>query len=176
MDKRKRITQDDINVPASAHTVPKGYPVHMWEEMGWAITCHIFAPIMPSPRPRVTSRGSFMPTEYRKHCSMLSASLAYARGLHENRHSVHRDWDSSAKMHLDLAFWAPKMPGDLDNLAKTIMDAGQLHKNEKPGAELWANDKQIHKLGVDWIETEEPEWWQTVIRIRPLYQSKKVRL
>ena len=38
MDKRKRITREDINVPASAHVVPKGYPVHMWEEMGWAMT------------------------------------------------------------------------------------------------------------------------------------------
>lgn len=173
MDKRKRITREDINVPASAHVVPKGYPVHMWEEMGWAMTCHIFAPIMPSPRPRVTTRGTFMPTEYRKHCSLLSASLAYARGMHEAKVKT---WDSSVAMHLDLAFWSPKMPGDLDNLAKTIMDSGQLHKNEKPGAELWLNDKQIQKLTIDWIETEEPEWWQTVVRVKPIDQSKKVRL
>ena len=173
MDKRKRITREDINVPASAHVVPKGYPVHMWDEMGWSMTCHVFAPIMPSPRPRVTTRGTFMPTEYRKHCSLLSVSLAYARGMHEAKVKT---WDSSVPMHLDLAFWSPKMPGDLDNLAKTIMDSCQLHKNEKPGAELWLNDKQVQKLTIDWIETEEPEWWQTVVRIKPIEQSKKVRL
>jgi Holliday junction resolvase RusA-like endonuclease len=59
------------------------------------------------------------------------------------------------------------MPGDLDNLAKTFMDAAQLHKNEEPGAELWTNDRQVVSLSVDWIPTEDEEFCsQTVLRVQ----------
>lgn len=173
MDKRKRITRDDINVPAKATDVPGGYPVYAYKEPDGCFTCHIYAPIMPSPRPRVTTRGTYMPTEYRKHCEALRRSMGFAIGTYGMGGQV---WDSSLPMHLDLAFWCPKLPGDLDNLAKTIMDAGQLHKGQEPGdGELWHNDKQIHKLSVEWLETEEREWWQTFIRVIPKQQACKVR-
>jgi uracil-DNA glycosylase family 4 len=92
--------------------------------------------MVPSPRPRVTGRGTFMPTTYRRHCAKLAASLAYARGLLEAGHFREASpWQSAGPMRLDLAFWAPKQSGDLDNAAKTVMDAGQLHRGEAPGAE-----------------------------------------
>ena len=76
-------------------------------------------------------------------------------------------------MRLDLAFWAPKQSGDLDNAAKTVMDAGQLHRGETPGAELWRNDSQIRSLTVDYIPTDEPEWHQLVIRVRRLPETSR---
>jgi hypothetical protein len=72
-----------------------------------------------------------MPSDYRKHCERLGASLAYARGLYEAEGKV---WRSGAPMRLDLALWGETQNGDLDNLAKTVMDAAQLHRGEEPGA------------------------------------------
>jgi hypothetical protein len=72
-------------------------------------------------------------------------------------------------MRLDLAFWGERQCGDVDNLSKTVMDAGQLHRGEKPGAELWANDRQIRSLSVDWIDVEDDAAWsQLVVRVRML--------
>lgn len=160
----RRIKAEEIDVPSYAHDVPGGYPVYMTEAIGWDMVVHVFAPHMASPRPRVTSRGTFMPTDYRKHCDKLGASLAYARGLYE---TTKRPWDANARMRVDLAFWGERMSGDLDNLAKTVMDAGQLHRGEEPGAELWANDRQIRALSVDWIDVEDDtQWSQLVIRVR----------
>lgn len=159
----------DVHVPAYAVEVPGGYPLHVLENTGWDLTAHIYVPAMPSPRPRVTSRGTFMPHDYRQHCDRLACSLAYARGVLE---SHGRDWNPNAPMRLDLAFWAPKQTGDLDNLAKTVMDAGQLHRGEEPGAELWTNDRQIRSLVVDWIPTDEPEWHQLVVRVRALTDNQ----
>ena len=79
-------------------------------------------------------------------------------------------------MEIDLAFWAARKPGDLDNLEKTILDAGQLHRGEAPGAELWSNDAQIVKLASEWIPTDEPEWHQTVIRVRYLGAEKRMAI
>lgn len=161
----KNKKEEDIDVPATAHEVPKGYAVHLWDSALFDMTVHIYGPIMASPRPRVTMRGTFMPSNYRTHCNKLGASLAFARGLQEKQRN--EPWRSNSRMHLDLAFWCPKMPGDLDNLAKTIMDSGQLHKKEPPGAELWLNDKQIVSLSVVWIPTTEPDMaMQTVVRVR----------
>ena len=72
-----------------------------------------------------------------------------------------------------LGFWAPKQAGDLDNAAKTVMDAGQLHRGELPGAELWRNDSQIRSLTVDFIATDEPEWKQLVVRVRRLPETSR---
>jgi Holliday junction resolvase RusA-like endonuclease len=58
------------------------------------------------------------------------------------------------------------MPGDLDNLAKTIMDAGQLHRGEDPGAELWTNDKQIQSLAVSWKASVEPTFYLTMLHVK----------
>ena len=157
-------------MPTCAHEVPGGYPVHAWDSGEWPLVVHVYAPIVASPRPRVTSRGTFMPSDYRKHCERLGASLAYARGLYETGEwGEGGPWDTRALLTLDLAFWAPRLPGDLDNLAKTIMDAGQLHRGELPGAELWENDRQIVDLRCAWCPTQEHEdgWTQTVLRVRP---------
>lgn len=164
----RRILAEDIHVPSFAHDVPGGYPVQVQTNpgLGWDMVVHVFGPHMSSPRPRVTSRGTFMPSDYRKHCERLGASLAYARGLVE---ADGLRWRADAPMRLDLAFWGEKQIGDLDNLAKTVMDAGQLHRGEKPGAELWANDRQIRSLSVDWIDVEDDAaWCQLVVRVRML--------
>lgn len=172
-----RIDPDQVSVPNYAHNVPGGYPVHAWEQIDWPLVIHVYAPIMPSPRPRVTSRGTFMPMDYRRHCDRLAASLAYARGLLEGGHfGTCETWDASRPMEIDLAFWAARKPGDLDNLEKTILDAGQLHRGEAPGAELWANDAQVVKLASEWIPTDEPEWHQTVIRVRYLGDDKRMTI
>ena len=163
----KRIAAEDVHVPEYAHEVPGGYPVHVLDAHPWDLILHVYAPILASPRPRVTSRGTFMPSDYRKHCERMAATLAYARGLYECGHLGELGtWHSGSPMRLDVAFWSPTQVGDLDNLAKTIMDAGQLHRGEEPGAELWRNDRQIRSLTVEWIPTDEAEWTQTVIRIK----------
>jgi len=165
---RRRIAAEDIHVPSFAHDVPHGYPVQVQTSpgLGWDLVVYVFAPHMPSPRARVTSRGTFMPSDYRKHCERLGASLAYARGLYEAEGKV---WRSGAPMRLDLALWGETQNGDLDNLAKTVMDAAQLHRGEEPGAELWQNDRQIRSLSVDWIDVEDDAaWCQLVLRVRML--------
>lgn len=164
----RRILAEDIHVPSFAHDVPGGYPVQVQTSpgLGWDMVVHVFGPHMSSPRPRVTSRGTFMPSDYRKHCERLGASLAYARGLVE---ADGLRWRADAPMRLDLAFWGERQLGDLDNLAKTVMDAGQLHRGEEPGAELWRNDRQIRSLSVDWIAVEDDaQWSQLVVRVRAL--------
>lgn len=169
----KRIAAEDVHVPEYAHEVPGGYPVHVLDAHPWDLILHVYAPILASPRPRVTSRGTFMPSDYRKHCDRMAATLAYARGLYECGHLGELGtWHSGSPMRLDVAFWSPTQVGDLDNLAKTIMDAGQLHRGEEPGAELWRNDRQIQSLTVDWVPTDEPEWCQTVIRIQVIHSAR----
>lgn len=164
----RRITAADVHVPSFAHDVPGGYPVQVQTDppLGWDLVVYVFAVHMASPRPRVTSRGTFMPSDYRKHCERLGASLAYARGLYEAKG---RTWNASAPMRLDLALWGERQCGDLDNLAKTVMDAAQLHRGEEPGAELWTNDRQIRSLSIDWIDVEDDAaWCQLVLRVRML--------
>lgn len=169
----KRLSADAVHVPDYAHEVPGGYSVHVLDAHPWDLILHVYAPILSSPRPRVTSRGTFMPSDYRKHMGRLSATMAYARGLYESGHLGELGpWASGEAMRLDLAFWSPTQVGDLDNLAKTIMDAGQLHRGEEPGAELWRNDRQIRGLVVDWVPTDEPEWHQTVIRIQVIRDAR----
>jgi hypothetical protein len=103
-----------------------------------------------------------MPSDYRAHVQRLAATLAYARGIVE---TASGPWPADSRFAVDLAFWGAAQTGDLDNLAKTIMDAGQLHRGEPSGAELWTNDRQIMSLAADWIEADD-EWTQTVIRVK----------
>ena len=162
----KRIPASDLNVPSYAHEIAGGYPVHVTEEFGWDLVAYVYCPMMPSPRPRVTSRGTFMPNDYKKHCEKLAASLAYARGLLESGHFGNIIiWDALVPFKLDIAFWSEKQRGDLDNCAKTIMDAAQLHRGEPPGAELWKNDSQIRNLSVEWCPTDDITWEQAVVRV-----------
>lgn len=166
MGGRKRVATEDINVPCIADEVVGGYPVHAFAgQDAWDLTVHVFGPILSSPRPRVTRYGTFMPADYKKHCAKLGASLAYARGIYETSYGP---WRVDSAMWVDLAFWSPKMPGDLDNLAKTVLDSAQLAKGEPSGAELWVNDRQVVRLCVDWIDVTDDFDWQTVVRIKQL--------
>jgi Holliday junction resolvase RusA-like endonuclease len=166
MGGRKRVAQEDINIPEAAHEVDGGYPVHVfYGEANWDLTVHIYGPIISSPRPRVTRFGAFMPADYKKHCAKLGSSMAYARGIYE---TSYKEWKADSAMWVDLAFWSPKMPGDLDNLIKTVLDAGQLSKGEPPGAELWTNDRQVIRLQADWIDVTDDFDWQTVVRVKQL--------
>ena len=160
----RRIQHEDIDIPEHTVSVPGGYDVHTWEHIGWTVLVHIYGPIFSSPRPRVTKFGSYMPVEYRNHCNRLKATLAHTRHWLEAKGHV---YDSSQPIHLDIAFWCKKQPGDIDNLAKTIMDAGQRSAKDIAGGELWSNDKNIRQLTAEWVPTDSPEWWQTVMRFRP---------
>lgn len=169
MGGRKRVVQEDINIPETAHDVVGGYPIDAFAGRdAWDLSVHVFGPIISSPRPRVTRFGTFMPTDYKKHCAKLGASLAYARGIYE---TAYGPWKVDAPMWVDIAFWCPTMTGDLDNLAKTVLDSGQLAKGEPSGAELWVNDRQVVRLCVDWIDVTDDFDWQTVIRIKQLPQK-----
>ena len=166
----KRILDEDIDIPDDATEVAGGYAVRCWEPHGWMLAVHIYGPIMSSPRPRVTKFGSYMPTEYRNHCNKLKATLAHARHWLEAKGHA---YDSSQPAHLDIAFWSKKQPGDIDNLAKTIMDAGQRSAKDTAGGELWSNDKNIKCLTALWVETASPTWWQTVVRVKPMAKGEK---
>lgn len=159
----RRIQIEDIHVPSDAEDIPNGYPALIWTTNEWDLQITIYAPILPSPRARVTSRGTFLPSDYRKHCVKLGATMAYARGVYE---SSQGKWNPDARMQLCLSFCSPKKPGDNDNMEKTIMDAGQLQKKEPPGAELWTNDRQIDDLRSKWKDSGDPQWWLTQIRIK----------
>ena len=97
----KKPALEDIDVADIAHEVPKGYPVYATSDAQWEMQVHIWAPIMASPRPRVTSKGTFMPSDYRKHCNMLGASMAYARGLVESKY-LGRKWQRSEEHTSEL--------------------------------------------------------------------------
>ena len=144
---KKRLKAEDVDVPSTADDVPGGYAceLHSFNAEIGHIQCSIYAPIMPSPRPRVTSRGTFMPSDYRTHIKKLSVTMGYLRGMLEARGG----WNPGRRFNVSLFFEASDAPkGDLDNLAKTILDAGQLHRGEPSGAELWTNDSQIDGLMV----------------------------
>lgn len=160
---KKRITIEEIDVPNFAEEVEGGYPTAAFIGVDMSLDIHIFAPILPSPRPRVTSRGTFMPADYRKHCDKLACSMAYARGIFEIKEE--QEWPSHQPTQLRISIFCPTMPGDLDNVAKTFMDAGQLHRGEKPGAELWQNDRQIQSLAVSWSDSLAPTSYLTILRV-----------
>jgi Holliday junction resolvase RusA-like endonuclease len=155
---KKRLKAEDVDVPTTADDVPGGYPCELFSfnhEIGH-VQFSIYAPIMPSPRPRVTSRGTFMPSDYRTHVKKLGVTLGHLRGLLDARGG----WDPGARMNVSLFFEAFNPPkGDLDNLAKTILDAGQLHRGEPSGAELWTNDSQIDGLMVFRCRGAGTEHW-----------------
>jgi len=125
----KRFDAEDIDVPTYADEVAGGYPTAAFVDEIGAMRIHVYAPVMASPRPRVTTRGTFMPSDYRKHCDKLSCSLAHARGVYEG-HLV--SWPAGSVMSLDLSFCCPKMPGDLDNLAKTTVALGNVASRTGP--------------------------------------------
>lgn len=163
---KKRIAVEDIDVPEFAKEVEGGYPTAAWVDAEGDMQVHIYAPILPSPRPRVTSRGTFMPSDYRKHCDKLSCSLAYARGWYEAQRE--QPWPAERLMSVKMTFFSPAPSGDCDNLAKTILDAGQLHRGDEPGAELWKNDSQVWELRVSKLHSGEEQSYLTMLRITVL--------
>ena len=163
---KKRITVEELDIPDFAHEVKGGYQAAVWIDGHWEMQVHIYAPVMPSPRPRVTSRGTFMPSDYRKHCDKLACSLAFARGWYESK--AEERWPSEFHMAVRMSFFTPAPKGDCDNLAKTILDAGQLHRGDKPGAELWRNDDQVWELQVSKLPSDEPNFYLTMLRIRAM--------
>jgi Holliday junction resolvase RusA-like endonuclease len=163
---KKRITEEELDIPDFAHEVKGGYQTAVWIDDEYDMQVHIYAPVMPSPRPRVTSRGTFMPSDYRKHCSKLACSLAFARGWYETKRE--QRWPSERRMAVKMTFFTPAPKGDCDNLAKTILDAGQLHRGDKPGAELWRNDDQVWELQVSKLPSDEPNFYLTMLRIRAM--------
>jgi len=173
---KRRLKAEDVDVPTTAHDVPCGYPceLHSFDAVIKNVHFDIYAPIMPSPRPRVTSRGTFMPSDYRTHVKKLGVTMGYIRGLLD----AQGGWDPGRHFNVSLFFQATTAPrGDLDNLAKTILDAGQLHRGEPSGAELWTNDSQIDALLIfrskPWglmmfaplVEEVPPNWSVTRIHV-----------
>lgn len=173
---KKRITVEELDIPDFAHEVKGGYQTAVWidgEDTDQSLQVHIYAPVMPSPRPRVTSRGTFMPSDYRKHCDMMGCSLAFARGWYETK--TEREWPSAFRMSVKMSFFTPSPKGDCDNLAKTILDAGQLHRGDVGGAELWRNDDLVWELSVSKIANpEEPNFYMTMLRIKPWWYDRAI--
>lgn len=163
---KRRVTVEDLDVPDFAHEVDGGYATAVWVDGDEEMQIHVYAPILPSPRPRVTSRGTFMPGDYRKHCEKVAASLSFARGWYETK--AGKPWPSDKKMGVKMTFFSPSPSGDCDNLAKTIMDAGQLHRGEEPGAELWKNDSQIWALSVSKLPSDEDQFYLTMLRVKTI--------
>jgi Holliday junction resolvase RusA-like endonuclease len=161
---KKRIAIEDLDVPDFAHDVKGGYATATFIDGDGDMQVHVYAPIMPSPRPRVTTRGTFMPSDYRKHCDMLGCSFSYARGWYETMHE--KKWPADKRMSVSMTFFSPNPSGDCDNLAKTILDAGQLHRGDEPGVELWTNDSQVFELRVSKLNSGEPNYYLTMLRIR----------
>jgi len=72
--------------------------------------------LLPAPRPRLSKHGAYLPAQYRKYRESLATELAKHipsdRRNYAIRITVYRDYDVCDKRY-----------GDVDNLAKTIMDA-----------------------------------------------------
>lgn len=163
---KRRIAVEDLDIPDHAHRVEHGYWTSIFVDSPSEMQIHIYSPIMPSPRPRVTRRGTFMPSDYRAHCDRLACSLAYSRGWYQG--TLNQDWPSNRKMKVAMTFFSPSPSGDCDNLAKTILDAGQLHRGEQLGDELWLNDNQIMDLHVVKAPSGEDTFYMTMLRISVL--------
>lgn len=91
---------------------------------------------MPAPRPRSSSHGSgvYMPTEYTAYRDALAWMMIAARRKAEHQ-AIFR-----APVGLVVQFArSTRRKVDLDNLLKTVMDAGN-------GGVLWADDSLIHNL------------------------------
>lgn len=88
------------------------------------------------PRPRVTSRGTFLPQPYRDYQEELAATAleAFARHL-----AAGHAWDAGLDMSLDVTFVVPdRRRRDVDNLAGGVMDA--------LNGIAWKDDSQVVQL------------------------------
>jgi len=72
--------------------------------------------LLPAPRPRLSKHGAYLPAQYRKYRDALAGELAKHIPSDKQNYAicitVYRDYDV-----LDNRY------GDVDNLAKTVMDA-----------------------------------------------------
>jgi Holliday junction resolvase RusA-like endonuclease len=100
---------------------------------------------LPSPRPRVTRTGTFMPTRYRTYREGLKWSIKGAllrRGVPPS--------DSNQKYGFKAAFFrATRQRTDVDNLLKTVSDAGT--------GIVWADDSQVLEVfGRVFVDPDNP--------------------
>lgn len=84
-------------------------------------------------RPRVTSRGTFMPTDYREWKKHVATCAMGAPGA--------REWDAHAQaFRVSVDFYMPTRRGlDVDNLVGGVLDG--LNKV------LWKDDASVAELG-----------------------------
>lgn len=90
-------------------------------------------------RPRVTSRGTFMPADYRAWKKHVAACAMGAPGV--------RDWDAYAQaFRVSVDFYMPTRRGlDVDNLVGGVLDGlnGVMWKDDAAVAEL-ARVRRLH--------------------------------
>jgi Holliday junction resolvase RusA-like endonuclease len=77
---------------------------------------------LPQPRPRVTSRGTFMPSDYAEYRQEVAATAQVAALELEDRGTP---WDAHRKSYrVRLKFFMPdRRSTDIDKLEATILDA-----------------------------------------------------
>lgn len=97
------------------------------------LTFTIPGPPKSKARPRVTSRGTFMPSDYTAWKKHVAACAMGAHGV--------RDWDAHAQaFRVSVDFYMPTRRGlDVDNLVGGVLDG--LNKV------LWKDDAAVCELG-----------------------------
>ncbi len=89
---------------------------------------------VPKARPRVTSRGTYMPAGYQDWKQETAFQMR----------QQHRQEPMQGHVAVAIDIVARRKPrGDIDNLAGAILDAGN--------GVLWTDDRQIVALAVVWL-------------------------
>ena len=89
---------------------------------------------IPKKRPRVTSRGTFMPAGYQDWKQETAFQM--------RQQYRHEPMQGHVAVAIDIV--AKRKPrGDIDNLAGAILDAGN--------GVLWTDDRQIVALAIVWL-------------------------
>lgn len=97
------------------------------------LTLAIAGEPVPKGRPRVTSHGTYTPKRTRTAEQRIGwAMLQKYAGLQV---------DATSRFRVRLLFWTESTDGDVDNLAKTVLDGLQ--------GVVWANDNQVDELLVE---------------------------
>lgn len=108
------------------------------------------------PRPRVTSRGAFLPTVYRDYQAELKYCALEAFALHIQASGR---WDVDAPMSVELTFVLPdRRRRDVDNLAGGVLDT--------LNAVAWRDDSQVVELVVRKVVV--PRAASVTVRLRAL--------
>jgi len=115
---------------------------------------------IPKKRPRVTSRGAFMPPGYQD----WKQETAYQM----RQHYLQEPMQGHVAVAIDIV--AKRKPrGDIDNLAGAILDAGN--------GVLWTDDRQIVALAIVWLTPtyDLPEGIRLEVREWTKASSRAVR-